>query len=558
MFTRIKKALFLATFLLFLIPSNNATAQTYCFPTDGCTGIPTVPTYGQLLVGNGSGTYSLMATSSLGISGSSGGDFPFTATSYGVSTSTTVGFLNGLFSTASSTFSHLLWGNATGTNATTTNLFSTLGNFTNLNATTATTTGNTIFSLTSSNSYVAIGTGTPPQYSIGGPSTIAPALTVMDNSDPITNWNVAGAKTFYSAIQAAGNSQGGADGLDTATIFGFASTTQNAYDRFSAAVAGVSLGSVGSVSTPGPTLSAAVYANQRGTFTAGINLNYAIYSTGGNNYFGGSTLFNASTTLQNFTFVRATGTAATTTNLAVSSLSSALLQSNGSGTFEEYVGTSCTNQFVRSLSALGVASCATVGSADVSLANLTATDSTLTFSGTYTGATARTIGLNLSNANTWTGAQIFGNATSTNLFSTIASSTNLQTSILGVASSTPFSALSVGAGKSITVGENRLATSTSMTVDWNAGNQQLIQKGTAGITLTFSNVIDGQKLTLVGCNPGAGTAGTFTWPSNVFWPGSTAPTQTTTANKCDLYTFLATKATSTTAIVIFGGYNQNY
>lgn len=47
------------------------------------------------------------------------------------------------------------------------------------------------------------------------------------------------------------------------------------------------------------------------------------------------------------------------------------------------------------------------------LADLTATNGTLTFSGTYNGGTARTIGLNLSNANTWTGGQIFGNATST-------------------------------------------------------------------------------------------------------------------------------------------------
>lgn len=39
------------------------------------------------------------------------------------------------------------------------------------------------------------------------------------------------------------------------------------------------------------------------------------------------------------------------------------------------------------------------------LANLSATDTTLTFSGTYTGATARTIGINLSNANTWLAAQ---------------------------------------------------------------------------------------------------------------------------------------------------------
>lgn len=71
----------------------------------------------------------------------------------------------------------------------------------------------------------------------------------------------------------------------------------------------------------------------------------------------------------------------------------------------------CTNQFVRAMSASYVATCATVGASDVSLANLSATDSTLTFSGTYTGATARTIGLNLSNPNTWTGLQTMNAST---------------------------------------------------------------------------------------------------------------------------------------------------
>ena len=47
------------------------------------------------------------------------------------------------------------------------------------------------------------------------------------------------------------------------------------------------------------------------------------------------------------------------------------------------------------------------------LADLTATNGTLTFSGTYTGATARTIGLNLGNINSWPGGQTFLNATST-------------------------------------------------------------------------------------------------------------------------------------------------
>ena len=101
--------------------------------------------------------------------------------------------------------------------------------------------------------------------------------------------------------------------------------------------------------------------------------------------------------------------------LTVTDLTSALTLTGAGGIFAEYTGTTCTNQFVRVLSALGVATCATVGAGDVSLANLTATDSTLTFSGTYNGSTARTIGINLANPNTWTGLQTITNASTTNL-----------------------------------------------------------------------------------------------------------------------------------------------
>ncbi len=51
--------------------------------------------------------------------------------------------------------------------------------------------------------------------------------------------------------------------------------------------------------------------------------------------------------------------------LTVPALTSALLLTDGNGLFAEYAGTSCTNQFVRSLSVLGAATCATVGTADV-------------------------------------------------------------------------------------------------------------------------------------------------------------------------------------------------
>jgi hypothetical protein len=115
----------------------------------------------------------------------------------------------------------------------------------------------------------------------------------------------------------------------------------------------------------------------------------------------------------------------TLASLDVDDLTSALVLTGAGGDFAEYTGASCTNQFIRSLSALGASTCATVANTDLAnstisgialgsnLADLTATNATLTFSGTYNGGTARTIGLNLGNANTWTALQQFSNATST-------------------------------------------------------------------------------------------------------------------------------------------------
>lgn len=153
------------------------------------------------------------------------------------------------------------------------------------------------------------------------------------------------------------------------------------------------------------------------------------------------TFGNASTSILSAHWLKVGATASTTIDtagnvalpaagtLTIPALTSAILQTDANGLLAEYAGTSCTNQFVRSISALGIATCATVGATDVSLANLTATDSTLTFSGTYNGATARTIGLNLGNANTWTVNQTFNYSSST-LYSSfnVSSST---TSIIG-------------------------------------------------------------------------------------------------------------------------------
>lgn len=101
-------------------------------------------------------------------------------------------------------------------------------------------------------------------------------------------------------------------------------------------------------------------------------------------------------------------------------------------------------------------------------------------------------------------------------------------------------------------------TSTSMTVDWTRANTQNIILGTSAVTITFSNATTttGQVQKLVICNPPSGTAGTITWGTAITWSAGTAPTQTTTANKCDVWSFISTNATGTARI--FGSQSSNF
>lgn len=87
-------------------------------------------------------------------------------------------------------------------------------------------------------------------------------------------------------------------------------------------------------------------------------------------------------TTGNLNWNRISGTPTTLSNYGISS-SDTLFDS-------KYV------QFTRTIAGFDLSS-------DITLANLSATDNTLTFSGTYDGSTARTIGVNLGNSFAWTG-----------------------------------------------------------------------------------------------------------------------------------------------------------
>lgn len=155
-------------------------------------------------------------------------------------------------------------------------------------------------------------------------------------------------------------------------------------------------------------------------------------------------------------------------------------------------------------------------------------------------------------ANTWVPLQTFGNSSTTNASFGTASSTRGFFGGVGIGSTSPTHALSIGnvgtGYGSIAVTENRVSTSTGITIDWKQGNQQLINLGTAATKIGFNNAsTSGQTQKIIVCNPGS-TAGALTWITpQILW--NAAPTQTTAAHRCDVYTCLATQATSTVTSV---------
>ena len=135
--------------------------------------------------------------------------------------------------------------------------------------------------------------------------------------------------------------------------------------------------------------------------------------------------------------------------------------------------------------------------------------------------------------------------------------------LFNVASSTATattSLFSISKNGTITVTASQPATSTTIALDWaNTPPQIEYQIGTSATTITIINATTSyqwgsRKLVWV-CNPGA-TAGALTW-AGVEWIG-TAPTQTTTSNQCDAYSFDITRATSTTAYKVAGSQGAGF
>lgn len=226
---------------------------------------------------------------------------------------------------------------------------------------------------------------------------------------------------------------------------------------------------------------------------------------------------------------------ATSTDLVVSNLTSALTLTGSTGLFAEYAGSSCTNQFVRSLDAVGAATCATVANTDLANSTVSYGGVSLSLGGTdatpafnladATGLPISTgvsgLGSNVatflatpSSANfasavtgeTGTGGVVFDTLPLLAGFRSSASSTigdgtgTGGLTVNGTATSTNLKVTALTASRLIATAADKLMTSVSNLASWIAGTSNEItvaDDGDGTVTLSLPATIDlGDKTSL--------------------------------------------------------------
>lgn len=420
--------------------------------------------------------------------------FPWTVNTGYNSTSTTIGFLNGLFSTASSTFGSATYFPSLSQG------FAYIGSAGKLNSV-----ASSSINLSGFNNDLANLTATNASLTFSGNYNGSTARTVGLNVGNANSW---------TALQTFANSS------TTLGSFSYASSTQ---------------------------------------------------------YFGaGLTTCNSSNFLQwsggSFGCGTPSGSGTVTSVVAGAGFQNQGLNITGSGTLVGAFATSATPVLGGLPYYTGVGDATTpaklgsVATSSIAVGNGLSSSGTL---GSQVGGTASTISINSTGLSTkalvtWNGTNLVATGTPQltvgNILATTTTATSTFAGAIGVGTTSPVSKFVVAGA--ILGTENKPATSTSMTIDFSTYNQHVVQLGTSATTLTLTGLYAGQAVRIPVCNPGS-TASTVTWATSpaglLLWPGGTVPTQTTTANKCDIYTFTVTQATSTTgAVKVLGGYVQNF
>ena len=170
-----------------------------------------------------------------------------------------------------------------------------------------------------------------------------------------------------------------------------------------------------------------------------------------------------------------------------------------------------------------------------------------------------------------TNPNVFGGAVTVPAF-TATGTTTLATSLTGAlsASSGVVSAgtLSIANGgtgqttaaaaqRALTPATSTVTTGASPSVNWSLSNSfDLTLTSATAASMAFTNAQDGQVITIAIHQPASGTPTTVSWSgiTGILWAGGTAPTQTATLSKTDVYTFYY----NATAAKYYGSYVQNF
>lgn len=523
------------TALVLCLSVSTVYGASVIFPYQGGTGTSTVPTIGQVLLGQSNGTYAPVATSSLGISGSSfTGTYPIIVSgsviSTGFSTSTT-----NVFSNAQTINNNLT---VTGTTA--------LGNTTMSNATSSVHVFNTSAWLkgllgdstnaTGTSGQVLQSTGTSTLWTTlsgvlsGGVVGKVPYWTAsnnLGNSTIFTNGTVSGINATSSTVTF--NIQGNAGTNDVLNV---ASSTGTSMLKI-ASNGRVYVGTTTSPNSSFIMIDAGVSSSS----------NEAINIYGNKNDYFEDNLFN----LSGGTGAQACRTATANNGTLTSGFISMCANSS---TFN--------NPTTYNTGAAGDTSLMGFNTGDFILVNATPTKSMLFVTGSASSTTNTRMKID------GNGAVMVATTTSTPTYGfTVATTTQFTQKVIantqiGIATTTPVNSLSVASGTiAVTEYDWGTGTSTSMTIDWQKANTQQIKISTSAITVNFLNATTtpGAYLSVFVCNPAAGTAGAITW-NGVYWPSQTAPTQTTSANHCDKWSFQAVNGTS--SVIVIGSATVNF
>lgn len=272
----------------------------------------------------------------------------------------------------------------------------------------------------------------------------------------------------------------------------------------------------------------------------------------------GSTTNATSTT---FFATHLNATNASSSALVVSGTRSAALITSATGVVSGASATTCTNQFVRSISAVMAGTCASISNADWSGTDLSVANggtglSTFGGSGTVLFTTAADT-LSSDTDMTYDGTRnrltlLHASTTAVGVTGALYLPTaHFNATRNGIGSTTP-SSLWLNSLSSTTVLQqgqfvvgisSSTVLGTTQTVNWNTGNhQRFILNAATNFVLnsTSSNPLDGGKYTLELCQDGTGsrTATFVTGNTHIRWKNNATTTITSTANKCSLIYFI--------------------